>query len=261
MELHKRILSESFTASYREGVTPNGHIFENHCHPSYELIAVLSGSVNLALENVKYSLTSGEIAIIPPLAYHSIFCERDSEYERITLLFDKGFIPEQIYGELSERSKVTLICSNSSLSSALGSMKDIFFEQDPVKYEPLLASLLTEVLYTYTFKGGSVLSGSAHPAVRAVISYVDEHIGEKILLDDIAAAAFVSKSTVSHIFLSEMKISVKQYILHKKLSYAAHLIADGTRATEAARLIGYENYANFYKAYRKIFGRAPKEKV
>jgi AraC-like DNA-binding protein len=247
--------------SYREGVTPDGRIFENHCHPSYELIAVLSGSVNLALENVKYSLTSGEIAIIPPLAYHSIFCERDAEYERITALFDKSFIPEEIYGELSERSEVTLICSHSSLTSSLASMKEIFFEESSEKYGPLLSSLLTEVLYIYTFKGGNVLSGSAHPTVRAVISYVDEHIGEKILLDDIAAAAFVSKSTVSHIFLSEMKISVKQYILHKKLSYAAHLISEGKRATEAARLVGYENYANFYKVYRKIFGRAPKEKV
>ena len=222
---------------------------------------MLSGSVNLVLENVKYSLTSGEIAIIPPFAYHSIFCERDSEYERITALFDKSFIPEQIYGELAERSGVTLVCSHSSLTSALASMKELFFEDDPEKYEPLLSSLLTEVLYTYTFKGGSVLSGSAHPTVRAVISYVDEQIGEKILLVDIAASAFVSKSTVSHIFLSEMKISVKQYILHKKLSYAAHLISEGKRATEAARLVGYENYANFYKAYRKIFGRAPKEKV
>ena len=55
-----------------------------------------------------------------------------------------------------------------------------------------------------------------------------------------------------------MKISIKQYILQKKLSYAANLIECGIRATEAAERIGYENYANFYKMYVKVFGTPPK---
>ena len=257
--MHKRVISERLRLSYREGVTPNGHIFENHTHPSFELIAVLSGSVNIALENVRYSLSAGEIAIIPPLAYHSVFCDRNSDYERITVLFDKSFIPREIEAEFADKTALTPISRHSSQFAVLSSMREAMLEKKAEQFEPLLASLITELVYTYTFKASDVPEGSAHPVVRSVITYVDSHIGEKILLDDLAASAFVSKSTISHIFLSEMKISVKQYVLQKKLSYAARLIAEGKRATEAARLVGYENYPNFYKAYKNVFGHSPKK--
>ena len=65
--------------------------------------------------------------------------------------------------------------------------------------------------------------------------------------------------TVSHLFCREMKISPKQYVLQKKLSYAARLISEGVAATEAARRVGYDNYANFYKLHKKLFGTAPTE--
>jgi AraC-like DNA-binding protein len=55
-----------------------------------------------------------------------------------------------------------------------------------------------------------------------------------------------------------MKISVKQYIIQKKLSYAARLIGEGASTASAASAIGYENYANFYKVYKKTFGSSPR---
>lgn len=51
-----------------------------------------------------------------------------------------------------------------------------------------------------------------------------------------------------------MNISVKQYILQKKLTYAARLMQDGMTAAGAAKAVGYENYADFYRMYRKFFG-------
>ena len=38
------------------------------------------------------------------------------------------------------------------------------------------------------------------------------------------------------------------------------LISEGKQATEAARLVGYDNYANFYKLYKKLFGASPTQR-
>lgn len=47
-----------------------------------------------------------------------------------------------------------------------------------------------------------------------------------------------------------MKTGIKQYILQKKLSYAAEMIRGGATASAAAHAIGYDNYVNFYNAYK-----------
>ena len=56
-----------------------------------------------------------------------------------------------------------------------------------------------------------------------------------------------------------MKISVKQYIINKKLAYAASLMRDGVNATDAAAAVGYDNYSNFYKMYKNVFGTSPRD--
>ena len=61
-----------------------------------------------------------------------------------------------------------------------------------------------------------------------------------------------------HLFEERMKISPKQYILQKKLALANKLIEDGVPPTLAAVRIGYDNYSNFYRMYRKRYGNCPK---
>ena len=76
--------------SYREGITSDEHIFENHCHARYEMIAVIEGEIGLIIENRKYNLSAGRIAIIPPLKYHSVFSVGKTVYKRMTVLFDSA---------------------------------------------------------------------------------------------------------------------------------------------------------------------------
>ena len=48
-----------------------------------------------------------------------------------------------------------------------------------------------------------------------------------------------------------MNISPKQYILQKKLALANKLMDEGVPRTVVAMQVGYENYSNFYRLYRK----------
>jgi AraC-like DNA-binding protein len=252
------LLGDDIRISYREGVISEEHIFENHCHARYEMIAVIEGEICLVIENRKYELTAGRIAIIPPLKYHSVFTIGNTVYKRMTALFDGSFIPNEITGELLRRISAHPVAANGELDGLLCSMKDIFGADECEKFFPLARALILHALYIHAF--GEILPSNeiSNPTVMRVTEYIDLHIGEKILLDDIAAELFLSKSTLCHIFSDEMKISPKQYILQKKLSFAAMLIESGVSASEASVRIGYDNYANFYKMYVKHFGISPK---
>ncbi len=257
--MHEVIENKDMRISYREGNISNEHIFENHCHTKYEIIAVTDGEIRIVIENRRYELRAGEIAFIPPFKYHSVFTLGGVLYKRLTVLFDKSFVPEEIRADFFEKTEKYPVAANDMLASVFLKMKDIFAHSERGRFLPLASSLLTEALYVHTYKDITPTSEKVNPHILKITDYINEHIFEKILLDDIAEHLFLSKSTVCHLFAEEMKISPKQYILQKKISAAAKLIEDGTPASEAGRLVGYDNYANFYKMYIKVFGVSPKK--
>ena len=256
---HRTLQNEKMRISYREGIVEGERIFENHCHTRYEMIAVFEGNISIVADGARYTLSAGEIIVIPPLLYHSVFAG-DITYKRATLLFDEACVPKEIEEDFLGKVKTCPVSSNAALLPILSSIKDIFAEEEIEKYTPLVECHLTEAIYVHTYKESSGAKVKANPTVKALTEYIDSHINEKLLLDDVAESLFLSKSTVSHIFKSEMKISVKQYIIQKKLAYAARIISEGTPAAEAARLIGYDNYANFYKMFKKVIGESPRAK-
>ena len=90
-----------------------------------------------------------------------------------------------------------------------------------------------------------------------IVQFVDEHLGERITLDELAIHTARSKSSVCHLFEEKMGISPKQYILQKKMAMANKLIREGVPPTQAAIQVGYDNYSTFYRAYRKFFSVNP----
>lgn len=259
---HVTLEEDRLRISYREGFIEDEQIFENHCHARYELIAVFEGAVDIVVEHRRYNLKAGEIAFIPPLCYHSVFGGGDIVYKRATVLFDKEVIPCEIFDDFLLKTARQPISAHDSLLPTLATLKEIFSDDNGniSKFFPLAISLITEIMYTHTYKTTEEKREISHPTVKAITEYIDAHIGEKILTDDVAGALFLSRSTVSHIFKEEMKISLKQYILQKKLGFSAGLIESGASALEASEAIGYDNYANFYKMYKKVMGVSPKGK-
>lgn len=247
-----------FECALREGTHNEGRIFENHCHPEYELIAVLEGSVSVVVEGSKMELRSCEAAIIPPFCYHSIYTDGKSNYKRITALFGNEMIPPEISADFTEKSAKSLAVAHPSLRPILDSLRTTMMEEELPKYESFILGCLVQILYVHTYRKSRSYEIDADPRVKSITEYIDSHLCEKITLDDLSEHLFVSKSTLCHIFSEEMKISVKQYVLQKKLAYAARLIGEGASASSAAERIGYENYANFYKVYKKTFGASPR---
>ena len=260
-KVHKTMQGKDIRISYREGVVEGEEIFESHCHTRYEIIAVFEGKVSIVIDNKKFTLRAGEIAVIPPLSYHSVFGAEEVMYKRATALFEENIIPPEIIEDFKAKTLAQSLSSHELLKVTLERIRSVFLENPSEKFLPLVKSLLTEALYVHTYKDTASKKEKSHPTVKAVAEYIDSHITEKLTLDVIAENVFLSKSSVSHIFKNEMKISVKQYVLQKKLAYATRLMSEGVGACEASSAVGYDNYANFYKMYKNLFGTSPRGKA
>ncbi len=244
--------TDGFALEYMESKPYDSVIWENHCHAMFEMIAVLEGDISIMLEGTSYRLKENQVIIIPPLCYHSITANDSREYKRVTVLFDVSAIPNVLQPELISRGTDISI----SFSNHIERLKRICQDSKPSFYAPLAHSLIIQILYD-ALQATKNNSGEMDEFLQSVIVYIDGHLQEKILLDDLARHTSRSKSSFCHLFEEKMNVSPKQYILQKKLALANKMIGEGTPPTVAAMQVGYENYSNFYRIYRKHFGKSP----
>ena len=240
------VKTTDFEFEYIESKIDHPILWESHCHAQYEMIAVVDGDITVMLEGQKYRLQKNQIIIIPPLFYHSVTANGEGSYRRITALFGIDAIPSVLQDEFTNQGRNTDIDA-----SRIDKIKEICQKKDASFYAPLLQSLMIETFYDALQIPQTITKIETDEFLQKAFEYIDLHLHEKILLDDIAKYTSRSKSSFCHLFEAKMNISPKQYILQKKLALANKLMDEGVPRTVVAMQVGYENYSNFYRLYRK----------
>ncbi len=247
--------TNDFEFEYIESEIDHSVLWESHCHAQYEMIAVAHGDITVMLEGQNYRLKENQIIIIPPLFYHSVMANGEGSYRRITVRFGGDAIPKALQDEFTKRGRDTTIDA-----SRMKKIKEICQKEDPSFYAPLLESLMIETFYDVLQMPQAPARIETDEFLQKAFEYIDRHLHEKILLDDLAQYTSRSKSSFCHLFEEKMNISPKQYIIQKKLALASKLIDEGVPHTVAALQVGYENYSNFYRLYRKNLVKSPTQK-
>ena len=251
----ERRQSLPFQWQYYETNIESRVLWESHCHAQFEMLCVLEGDISILLEGRRYRLTERQTVVIPPLCYHTISANKRGSYRRITILFDPDAIPHELRPHFLKKDE-RLTIFPSPRAEELG---EICREENQELYAPLTQSIVIQLLYD-DLRAERGNATEIDESLQIILRYIDGHLGKKLTLSDLAACAACSESTVSHLFAEKMKISPKQYILQKKMALAEQLIRTGSPATLAAMQVGYDNYSNFFRMYRKHVGTPPTKK-
>lgn len=90
------------------------------------------------------------------------------------------------------------------------------------------------------------------------VKLIHDHIAqEDWRIDQLAQQVYVSESRLAHIFKQDMNISIRQYILWKKIEIAVIKSRTGCSLTESAHHAGFTDSSHFIKTFRKMFGVRP----
>ena len=87
------------------------------------------------------------------------------------------------------------------------------------------------------------------------------HYSESLSLDGLADQFYISKYHLSHEFNKHMGIGLYQYLQRKRLVIARQLMSQGKKPVEVYAQCGFEDYAGFYRAFRRIYGKSPREYI
>lgn len=100
----------------------------------------------------------------------------------------------------------------------------------------------------------------ADPRIRIVLDFLNANLHRKIRLTELAEAAKVSPSRLSHLFKTEMGVSPGQYLMRLRMQKAGILLATSRLSVkEIMAIVGYDNKSHFVRHFRRSFDLAPSE--
>lgn len=91
------------------------------------------------------------------------------------------------------------------------------------------------------------------------LKYIQEHLGEKITVENAAEACGYSKWHFCSLFREYTGSSFLAYVNHKKMQHASMDILQGDKVMDVAMKYGFDTSSGFNKAFLTAFGCYPKE--
>ena len=157
-------------------------------------------------------------------------------------------------------------------ASTVAYLHHAFAGPDPAVTHPLLLAAVVETIAaaaitvfpnTTMTLGYTAGPGDAAPsAVRRAVEYIDEHAGEPIAVEDIAAAAGVGVRALRAAFARHRDLGPAAYLRRVRLERAHRdlLAADparGDTVASIARRWGFPSAGRFAADYRRVYARPP----
>ena len=96
--------------------------------------------------------------------------------------------------------------------------------------------------------------------VTAAKRYVDSHILERVLVQDVAAAIGITPNYLSSLFKRQLGQNFMDYVNATKVKYACSLLQDGKHMVyEVSHMLGYDNAYYFTKVFKRYMKMTPTE--
>ena len=250
-----------------------------HWHNSFELIEVVEGKFYCNVDGSEFLINKGNICIINRGRLHHIYTEDRNAFKcrKKTIIFNPDyFIKDQnIYEKyilpLLEKDAFAHIQFNIKKGIGLDIntlMKEIEALEDekPIGYELEEYSLIYKVI-RYLYLAYQSSKQSIHTAYdanvqiqRNMTSFIHEHFGSKIGLEDIAEAGQVSKSTCIRLFHKYTGKSPIDFLNNYRLQMSAEkLVTTSEQITEIAYACGFGQPSYFNRLFLKEYNMTPNQ--
>ena len=230
-------------------------------HPFHEIVCFLHGNTLFLSDSVSRMLEENTLVFIPKETYHQFsFLSDPEDYHRCVFQFyDSPPFFAPVAGSMRE---IRFLPCCEGMAYAVDLLAKQAEQAEKTKRRSpddvlLVQAVLLVLLYGAAGERTDDGEGFRSPRLEAAISHIESNLSEPLLIPSIAEQCGLSESGLSHLFRSELHISVHRYILNKRLAVAYNKILGGVSPMSAARECGFSDYSGFYRQFRKRFDTSP----
>ena len=253
----------------------NGRVFFNHCvksgsnyqeykshyHDVFELIFVKSGCPIYIIDGENYPLHKNTLVLSRPGQPHLIQTDEHSPYERYNILFSQEILPPEILQKIPSNLHTVNFQDNQIMIQLFDKMDYYCHHLENEELAMVIQSLIQEAIIgvlIHISAAGDVLSGK-HPLIQKAINYIDNNLVSIQNVEELCDELSISKSYLYQLFLHDLNMTPKRYIMQQRLNMARREMLSGAKATVVYAQCGFEDYSAFFRAYKKYFGYTPNQ--
>ena len=241
-----------------------------HFHNYYEIMFFLKCDAYYMVEGNKYEITEGDILFTNPRELHCPVFKSLHKYQRSILTFKQSYLSDFItekynpFDVLDKRKLGTKNKIPAELVRNYGIDEKIriiaeYYESDKPEKELIIKTNLVQILICMNNLIMTEIKSIKPSNIDYVIEYVNKHLTEKITLEMLENQFHLNKYHISHAFKSKTGFSILEYINNKRIVMAKELILDGLPLNIVAEKVGFNDYSNFYRSFKKTLGYSPKK--
>lgn len=247
--------------------------FIKHSHSRFEITVVNRGEGEYTTENAVYPMKTGDIFVF---SSNEVHCITNSSGEGLNIT-NLHFEPRYLSLEDSNTSFIGFCFSHSKdfsnrIPAKIGEtlrfchkmIEQEFLTGDsvhPVAIRSYLNLMLIELQRNHRYLPENETKGCTVDML-AVYDYIEQHFCEEITLKSLSSIVHLSPNYFSCLFKELNGITLWDYITAKRIEKAARLIvsdAENGTVLQIATKCGFNNTANFNKAFKKQKGFTPSE--
>lgn len=256
----RKIGNDIFELSHKLIPNPDKSTYINHIHSYCELLLFISGDVIFNIDGHLFEPKPYDLFLIPKATYHYMIPNCEVAYENYVIDLSPELMTNAQYDRIFSPPYKLNIRSNSELCeffSRLDKYSEIYSESD---FDSVSLMVVQELLKycEYIRKAEKNHDSKKRGIVENIIEYISENLEEALNASSIASRFYISKSHLQNLFSQEMHISLKQYILQKKIFAANDDLKKGLSPGDVCKKYNFGDYTSFYRSYRKYFTIAPK---
>lgn len=247
-----------------------------HFHKELEILLVIDGCLEVHIEDEVYSMEKGDVILIGSHQLH-----RDRTYDQNNLeymvlqfdiqqYFDQSTVSYIKYFSETKRplSHLNYIFKkNTEAQQVVFACAQEIYHESQAKiegYEIAVTMLIKKIILTLirndTEKSLNYHNDYELHRLKPVLDYIEEHLSDKITVDDAAKIINMSYYYFVKYFKKVLGMTFTEYVNFKKIKKAERiLLTKEMTISHVGESIGLPNMAHFYKLFKKYNHCSPNE--
>ena len=244
-----------------------------HWHEDIQFIYVLEGEIEIKTLTKLVSVDTGSGVFINKNVVHHVRKNNACHYNSFIfpdyfLKFYFGSPAKDFVESIIGKEQIPICCfsrkteNHRTILNALKRLSEIEKNKTDFYVYEVLVSLTTlwlEVRKNIQFPSEKQ-DIVVHARMQKFLQYIEQHFGEDVSLEVLAASANVSKSECLRCFKSTMQSTPYKYLIEYRLSKAAELLKNTDESiSNIAECVGFHQISHFGKCFKEKTGIAPRD--
>lgn len=249
-------------------VIKGGEIAE-HIQYCDELTYAVSGTATIYSGDAVREMTAGEVHFIRKGQYHKIVAGASQNFRYFCIGFQPNPTCESvdIFLRTIGDTPFFFVNDEGNIKTLFELLLNEFYirdEESNLMIHFYFSQMLIQLHRILTGKSREKLqkasTASANNAVYRTLQYIDREYAGITSVKQITQSLSYSECYLSHIFKEKMDVTVKDYLMRKKITAAAHMLQESNMTvTEIAEQLHFSSLHSFGSAFKRYMGMSAGE--